>query len=239
MTPVSSGRLSMPTSGTCRACAVSGGAFLKPIAWALSAAPAPYYYGAVTVNCTAPAMTQDTEEYALAEENRTRAADMAAPMADRCGGGGTFLWSNERPAPGRLLPAHRARGQTACTRPATLADFISSQGAGERRLEWRKQPGPERTAEAILSRKSNPDEKKKKVLSTWHLRRARKTGIIAAETDAAGGDRDCPGRPAAAMDQGLYLGLRQGKALPLGTGRRLCEFHSPGVGSRWRPSPWC
>lgn len=41
-----------------------GGAFtvLKPIAWALQQDDtAPYYYGAVTMNCTAPAMTQDTE----------------------------------------------------------------------------------------------------------------------------------------------------------------------------------
>ena len=49
-----------------RACTAPyfGGAFtiLKPIAWALQQDDtAPYYYGAVTMNCTAPAMTQDTE----------------------------------------------------------------------------------------------------------------------------------------------------------------------------------
>lgn len=41
-----------------------GGAFtvLKPIAWAMQQDDtAPYYYGAVTMICTAPAMTQDTE----------------------------------------------------------------------------------------------------------------------------------------------------------------------------------
>lgn len=41
-----------------------GGAFtiLKPIAWAMQQDDtAPYYYGAITLNCTAPAMTQDTE----------------------------------------------------------------------------------------------------------------------------------------------------------------------------------
>lgn len=49
-----------------RACSAPyfGGAFtiLKPIAWALQQDDtAPYYYGAVTLICTAPAMTQDTE----------------------------------------------------------------------------------------------------------------------------------------------------------------------------------
>lgn len=41
-----------------------GGAFTikKPIAWAMQQDDtAPYYYGAVTLNCTAPALTQDTE----------------------------------------------------------------------------------------------------------------------------------------------------------------------------------
>lgn len=41
-----------------------GGAFtiLKPIAWALQQDRTdPYYFGAITLNCTAPAMTQDTE----------------------------------------------------------------------------------------------------------------------------------------------------------------------------------
>lgn len=41
-----------------------GGAFtvLKPITWALQKERTPpYYYGAVTCTCTAPAMTQDTE----------------------------------------------------------------------------------------------------------------------------------------------------------------------------------
>ena len=41
-----------------------GGAFtiLKPIAWAMQQDDTtPYYYGAITLNCTAPAMTQDTE----------------------------------------------------------------------------------------------------------------------------------------------------------------------------------
>lgn len=53
-----------------RACSAPyfGGAFtiLKPIAWALQQDDtAPYYYGAVTLNCTAPAMTQDTVLEAL------------------------------------------------------------------------------------------------------------------------------------------------------------------------------
>lgn len=41
-----------------------GGAFtiLKPITWALQKdRTPPYYFGAITMNCTAPAMTQDTE----------------------------------------------------------------------------------------------------------------------------------------------------------------------------------
>lgn len=41
-----------------------GGAFtiLKPITWALQKdRTIPYYFGAITLNCTAPAMTQDTE----------------------------------------------------------------------------------------------------------------------------------------------------------------------------------
>lgn len=41
-----------------------GGAFtiLKPVAWALQQDDThPYYFGAVTLLCTAPAMTQDTE----------------------------------------------------------------------------------------------------------------------------------------------------------------------------------
>lgn len=41
-----------------------GGAFtiIKPITWALQKDRSPpYYFGAVTLNCTAPAMTQDTE----------------------------------------------------------------------------------------------------------------------------------------------------------------------------------
>lgn len=41
-----------------------GGAFtiLKPISWALQVQDTrPYYYGALTFDCTAPAMTQDTE----------------------------------------------------------------------------------------------------------------------------------------------------------------------------------
>ena len=41
-----------------------GGAYtvLKPIAWALQKDDtAPYYYGAITLSCTAPAMTQDSE----------------------------------------------------------------------------------------------------------------------------------------------------------------------------------
>ena len=41
-----------------------GGVFtiLKPITWALQKdRTTPYYFGAVTLNCTAPAMTQDTE----------------------------------------------------------------------------------------------------------------------------------------------------------------------------------
>lgn len=41
-----------------------GGAFtvLKPISWALQVQDTrPYYYGAITFDCTAPAMTQDTE----------------------------------------------------------------------------------------------------------------------------------------------------------------------------------
>lgn len=41
-----------------------GGAFTiqKPIAWALQRDDTnPYYYGAITLNCTAPAMTQDSE----------------------------------------------------------------------------------------------------------------------------------------------------------------------------------
>lgn len=41
-----------------------GGAFtiLKPIEWALQKdRTPPYYFGAITLNCTAPAMTQDTE----------------------------------------------------------------------------------------------------------------------------------------------------------------------------------
>ncbi len=41
-----------------------GGAFtiLKPIAWAVQVQDtAPYYFGACTLTCTAPAMTQDTE----------------------------------------------------------------------------------------------------------------------------------------------------------------------------------
>lgn len=45
-----------------------GGCFtvLKPIAWALQINDtAPYYYGAVTLICTAPAMTQATELEAL------------------------------------------------------------------------------------------------------------------------------------------------------------------------------
>lgn len=49
-----------------RVCAAPyfGGAFtiLKPIAWALQNDDThPYYYGACTMTCTAPAMTQDTE----------------------------------------------------------------------------------------------------------------------------------------------------------------------------------
>lgn len=49
-----------------RACAVPyfGGAFTikKPIAWAMQSDDThPYYYGACTLLCTAPAMTQDTE----------------------------------------------------------------------------------------------------------------------------------------------------------------------------------
>lgn len=49
-----------------RACTAPyfGGAFtiLKPIAWAMQQDDTtPYYFGAVTLNCTAPAMTQDTE----------------------------------------------------------------------------------------------------------------------------------------------------------------------------------
>lgn len=45
-----------------------GGVFtvLKPITWALQQdATPPYYYGAVALSCTAPAMTQDTEMEAL------------------------------------------------------------------------------------------------------------------------------------------------------------------------------
>lgn len=45
-----------------------GGVFtiLKPVTWALQKdRTPPYYYGAVTLNCTAPAMTQDTEMEAL------------------------------------------------------------------------------------------------------------------------------------------------------------------------------
>lgn len=41
-----------------------GGAFtiLKPISWAVQKdSTEPYYYGAVSLTCTAPAMTQDTE----------------------------------------------------------------------------------------------------------------------------------------------------------------------------------
>ena len=41
-----------------------GGSYtiLKPIAWAIQQDDtAPYYYGAVTLNCTAPAMVQDAE----------------------------------------------------------------------------------------------------------------------------------------------------------------------------------
>ncbi len=41
-----------------------GGCFtvLKPITWALQVESSePYYYGAITLTCTAPAMTQDTE----------------------------------------------------------------------------------------------------------------------------------------------------------------------------------
>lgn len=41
-----------------------GGVFtiVKPIAWAMQQDDtAPYYFGAVSLNCTAPAMTQDTE----------------------------------------------------------------------------------------------------------------------------------------------------------------------------------
>ncbi len=41
-----------------------GGAFtiLKPITWVLQKdRTPPYYFGAITLNCTAPAMTQDTE----------------------------------------------------------------------------------------------------------------------------------------------------------------------------------
>lgn len=41
-----------------------GGCFtvLKPITWALQVESSePYYYGAITMTCTAPAMTQDTE----------------------------------------------------------------------------------------------------------------------------------------------------------------------------------
>ena len=41
-----------------------GGVFtvLKPITWALQKdRTPPYYFGAVTLTCTAPAMTQDTE----------------------------------------------------------------------------------------------------------------------------------------------------------------------------------
>lgn len=45
-----------------------GGAFtvLKPITWALQKdRTPPYYFGAVTLTCTAPAMTQDTELEAM------------------------------------------------------------------------------------------------------------------------------------------------------------------------------
>jgi hypothetical protein len=45
-----------------------GGAFTieKPITWALQTEDShPYYYGAVFLNCTAPAMTQDTALYSL------------------------------------------------------------------------------------------------------------------------------------------------------------------------------
>jgi len=41
-----------------------GGAFtvLKPISWAVQKDESdPYYYGAIAMTCTAPAMTQDTE----------------------------------------------------------------------------------------------------------------------------------------------------------------------------------
>ena len=45
-----------------------GGVFtvLKPITWALQQdATPPYYFGAVTLSCTAPALTQDMEQEAL------------------------------------------------------------------------------------------------------------------------------------------------------------------------------
>jgi len=45
-----------------------GGAFtiLKPITWALQTEDShPYYFGAVFLTCTAPALTQDTELYEL------------------------------------------------------------------------------------------------------------------------------------------------------------------------------
>ena len=45
-----------------------GGVFtiLKPITWALQQdATPPYYYGAVSLSCTAPALTQDMEQEAL------------------------------------------------------------------------------------------------------------------------------------------------------------------------------
>lgn len=45
-----------------------GGAFtiVKPITWALQRdRTPPYYFGAVTFNCTAPALTQDMEQEAL------------------------------------------------------------------------------------------------------------------------------------------------------------------------------
>lgn len=45
-----------------------GGVFtiLKPVSWALQQdATPPYYFGAVSLSCTCPAMTQDTEQEAL------------------------------------------------------------------------------------------------------------------------------------------------------------------------------